>query len=281
VTATLTTNSYGKAAVRLVTVTRRGPRHELRDLTISTRLEGEFAAAHIDGDNRAVLPTDTMKNTVYALARAHISSSVEELGAAIGERLLASTPAATRATIEVEVHGWNRAAHGERGHDHTFVRGNPSRRVARVRLTRDGAEYESGIVALGLVKTTSSAFEGFLTDDFTTLREAADRILATDVEARWRYATAPASFDFAWRTVRDALVETFAEHASRSVQHTLYAMGSAAIDRCDDVAEVRLRMPNRHHLVVDLSPFGQENVNEVFVATEAPYGLIEATVVRS
>jgi urate oxidase len=277
----LSTNSYGKAAVRLVTVTRRGPRHELRDLTISTRLEGEFTAAHVDGDNRAVLPTDTMKNTVYALARSHSSSPVEELAAAIGERLLASAPAALSVTIDVEVHGWDRVAHGERGHDHTFVRGTPTRRAARVRLSRDRVEYEAGLLSLGLLKTTASAFEGFLTDDFTTLRETADRILATDVEARWRYASPPGSFDFAWRTVRDALVETFAEHASRSVQHTLYAMGTAAIDRCDDVAEVRLRMPNRHHLVVDLTPFGQENVNEVFVATEAPYGLIEATVVRA
>jgi urate oxidase len=281
VPATLSSSSYGKAAVRLVTVTRRGARHELRDLTIAAHLEGEFRAAHVDGDNRDVLPTDTMKNTVYALARAHTSSTVEELAAAMGQRLLASAPAATSATIDVEVHRWDRAAHGERGHDHAFIRGAPARRVAQARVTRDGEEFESGIVSLGLLKTTNSAFEGFLVDDFTTLRATSDRILATDVDARWRYATAPGSFDFAWRTVRDALVETFAEHASRSVQHTLYAMGTAAIDRCDDVVEVRLRMPNRHHLVVDLTPFGQENANEVFVATDAPYGVIEATVVRA
>jgi urate oxidase len=279
--STLGANSYGKSAVRLVTVTRHGTRHELRDLTVSMRLDGTFEAAHLAGDNSGVLPTDTMKNTVYALAKAHAASPIEPFGTAIGQRLLASSSAATTATIEIVQHEWDRIRLAERPHEHAFVRGAPHRRVAWVSVTRGGSSFEAGILGLGVLKTTGSAFSGFLRDSYTTLRETRDRILATEVEASWRYAQAPDSFDLAWHTVHDALIETFADHDSESVQHTLYAMGTAAIDRCEDVAEICLTLPNRHHLLVDLSPFGQTNANEVFVATEAPYGLIEATVTRT
>ena len=274
-------NSYGKSVIRLVTVTRHGARHDLRDLTVNIRLEGDFTAAHVAGDNSAILPTDTMKNTSYALAREHASAPPEVFGEAIGKRLLAVTPAARSADVELAVHAWDRVRIADRPHDHAFTRGPASRRLAHVRCTRDGERYAAGITGLALLKSGGSAFSGFLRDDLTTLRETEDRILATEVDARWIYSGAPSSFDLAWRTVRNALVETFAEHESRSVQHTLYAMGNAALERCDDVEEIRLSMPNQHHLLVDLGPFGQENRNEVFVATREPHGLIEAVIRRS
>jgi urate oxidase len=280
--AALGPNSYGKSAIRLVTVRRHGSRHELRDMTVSTRLEGDFADAHTAGDNAAVLPTDTMKNVVYALASEHTASPPETFAAAIADRLLGSAPRATMATVGVTVHAWDRVRTGDHAHDHAFMRSALPGRLARVTAARDGARYEAGIVRLALLKTSGSAFTGFLRDAWTTLRDTEDRILATEIDATWAYGGgAPVPFDFSWRTVRDALVETFADHDSRSVQHTLHAMGSAVIDRCEHVTEIHLRMPNQHHLPVDLRPFGQENRNEVFVATTEPYGMIEATIRRT
>jgi len=276
----LGSNSYGKSAIRLVTIVRRGAHHELRDLTVSVRLDGDFRDAHLKGENRGVLPTDTMKNTVYALAKAHASMPVEPFAAAIGERLLVAALAATRATVEIAQHEWQRVRLGEQPHHHAFVRGTPQRRMAWVSATRDGAEFEAGIAALGVLKTSSSAFSGFLRDEYTTLIDTRDRVLATEIDARWRYDQAPESFDLAWRSIRNALVETFADHDSEPVQHTLYAMGTTALERCEEASEIHLSLPNRHHLPVDLLPFGQENANEVFAATDAPYGVIDATVRR-
>ncbi len=280
-TVRLDLNSYGKSAIRVFTVARRGNRHDVRDLTVSVRVQGAFEAAHIDGDNSAVLPTDTMKNTVYALAQAHRSSPLEAFALAVSERLLSASPAASTVTVEIEAKAWDRIRVGERPHDHAFARGSPAQRVARVERTRTSTTFAAGVSGMALLKSSGSAFSGFPRDDFTTLRDTRDRILATDIDAEWRYAGAPESFDLAWRAVRDALTETFADHASESVQHTLYAMGGAALRRCDDVAEIHIRMPNRHHLLVDLTPFGQDNRNDVFVAIEEPYGLIEATVRRA
>jgi urate oxidase len=131
-----------------------------------------------------------------------------------------------------------------------------------------------------VLKTTDSGFAGFPRDRFTTLPDTDDRILATSLTATWTYRQG--SPDFGGRDrIRAALVETFAAHISRSVQHTLYAMGEAALAACRDIVDITLAMPNRHHLLVDLTPFGVDNPNEIFVATDIPYGLIEATVIRS
>jgi urate oxidase len=273
-------NRYGKSGIRLVTVTREGARHHLRDLTVDVHLAGDFAASYVEGDNRAVLPTDTMKNMVYALARPHADEAPEVFAAVIGRRLLESTFAAQSATVELAEERWDRIAVAGILHDHAFTRGGRARRLAVVRVARDGVTFEAGIAGLGLLKSAGSGFSGFLRDAYTTLRDTRDRIFATELTARWGYAATPESFDEAWSSVRDVLLQTFAAHDSRSVQHTLHAMGTAALDACPAMGEIHLAMPNRHHLVVDLSPFGQENMNEVFVATEVPFGDIEATVTR-
>ena len=271
--ARLAWNGYGKAAVRLVKVERSTPRHELHDLTIEVQLQGSFEAAHTKGDNSNVLPTDTMKNTVYAMARQGPVAPPEAFAERLARRFLDACPAAGRAVIGVSLHGWQRAGAA-------FVRGTTERRLVKVTLDKEGARFEGGLDGLGLLKTADSAFSEFLRDEYTTLRETDDRILATDVEARWTYARPPADFDAAWTGTRTALVEAFAQHRSASVQHTLYAMGEAALGRCAEIGEIRLVLPNRHHLLVDLAPFGLDNPNEIFVATAEPYGRIEAVIAR-
>ncbi len=273
-------NGYGKAAVRLVKVERHGPRHELHDLTVEAQLQGDFESAHQPGDNSQVLPTDTMKNTVYALARQGPVDPPESFAERLGRRFLGVCPAAGTAVLRIAVHRWDRIGVQGTQHPHAFVRGPAERRLTTVTVNQSGAAVEAGLEGLGLLKTTGSAFAGYLRDDYTTLKETDDRILATDVEARWKYARAPRSYNDAWSAVRGSLLETFAGHQSASVQHTLYAMGEAALAACAEVSEIRLVLPNRHHLLVDLTPLGLENPNEVFVATSEPYGRIEAVIAR-
>ena len=272
--ARLVRDAYGKAAIRLVKLVRGKSEHRIHDCTVAVSLEGRFESAHTEGTNADVLPTDTMKNTVFALARDATLDEPERFAHLLGRHFLDTSAAADRVTIEMMLHRWDRIG------PHAFTRGPSERRVALVSATRDGVEIEVGIEGLALLKTAGSGFEGFPRDRYTTLRETADRIFATDVTARWRYSGFPSSCDAAFDRVRTALVDTFAMHESKSVQHTLYAMGEAALVACPDVKEIDLTMPNRHHLLVDLAPFGLENPNEIFVATTEPFGLIRGTVAR-
>ena len=277
----LASDNYGKSGIRLVKVVRDGPRHTLHDLTVDVRVEGDFLAAHLGGDNSSVLPTDTMKNTVYALARTHDVDPPERFCGVVGAHVLESSPNASRVTVEIARHGWGRIAVGGRPHETAFERGSAEARVACVSTARGGPSVtEAGVRDLIVLRTAGSAFSGFPRDEFTTLRETRDRVFATTIASRWTYRTDAGSHNTAFVAVRRALVEMFATHVSESVQHTLYAMGEAALVACADIEEIRLSMPNKHHLLVDLAAFGLENPNEIFVATTEPYGLIEATLSR-
>jgi urate oxidase len=260
-------NQYGKAETHLVRVVRDGDAHELRDLLVSVALSGELDAVHLAGDNRAVLATDTQKNTVYAFAKEHGVGTPEEFALLLGRHFLGG--AINRARVQVVEVAWARLA------DHAFVQSAREQRIATVIVTPGAEWFVSGLSDLVVLKTTDSEFHGFPRDRYTTLAETRDRVLATAVSARWRH-DGTASFSAA----RAALVDTFAAHHSLSLQQTLYAMGSAVLEVCPSVAEVRLSMPNKHHFVVDLSPFGLANDNEVFHADDRPYGLIEGAVLR-
>jgi urate oxidase len=277
----LSDNSYGKSGIRLVKVTRRPDRHELVDLTIAVRFEGEFDAAHVSGDNARVLPTDTMKNTVYAIAADHALESAERFGLELAAHFLARGAEVSRVTVTLTEHLWEPLAVGGHPHPHSFRSVGPERRTASVSVSRGQTTVEAGIEGLLVLKSAGSAFSGFRRDPLTTLAETRDRIFATSVAASWRYAEADMNYRVLRAAVRGTLLETFAEHASESVQHTLHAMGEAVLARHSEVAEIRISLPNKHHLPVDLRPFGLENRNEIFVATEEPYGLIEGTLKRS
>lgn len=269
---TLTWNRYGKSRVRLVKVRRDREPHELVDLTIDIQLEGAFDTVYVDGDNRPCIATDTMKNTVYALARQDRLDHVEQFAVRLAEHFKAK-PAVSRVRISALEHRWDRVA------AHAFVQPGGEQWTAVVTRDAAGTEIVPGLANLVVLKTTDSAFSGFPRDQYTTLPETDDRILATALTATWTLRSGTTDFGSRQR-IRAALVDTFAAHHSRSVQHTLYAMAGAALASCDDATSVTLTMPNRHHLLVDLKPFGLDNPNEIFVATDQPFGLIEATVTR-
>jgi urate oxidase len=277
---TLSSTSYGKSRVRLVQVSRHGDRHDVRDLTVAIAFEGEYDTSYTDGDNRDVLPTDTMKNTVYALAARDGAGEPEAFGMLLGSHFLGRNPKLSRVTIDLVDHGWGHIPNGTREHGQAFVRRGPETRTARIVTDRQGVSATAGIADLIIMKTSRSAFAGFPRDEFTTLPETTDRLLATALTATWTYHDADIEFGPMFRTVRSALLDAFAVHDSLSVQHTLYAMGEVVLATIDPVASITLEMPNRHHLPIDLSRFGMENRNEIFVATEEPHGLIKATLSR-
>ena len=278
--ASLTQTSYGKSRIRLVQVARRGDRHELRDLTVAVAFEGEYDTSYTDGDNRDVLPTDTMKNTVYALAARDGAGEPEVFGTILGKHFMGHNPKLARVTIDLIDHGWSHIADGAREHGQAFVRRGPEVRTARIVTDRTSVAAEAGISELIIMKTSRSAFADFPRDEFTTLPETHDRLLATALTATWSYREADVEVGPAFRTVRTTLLDAFARHDSLSVQHTLYAMGRLVLDNVDAVNSISLEMPNRHHLPIDLTRLGLENRNEVFVATEEPHGLIKATLSR-
>jgi urate oxidase len=274
-------NRYGKAESRLVRVVRETDRHVVRDLTVSSSLRGDFDAAHLEGDQRNVLPTDTQKNTVYAFAKQHGVGTAEEFGQLLARHFVTQVEPVSSAQVQVEEVRWDRATVDGRPHDHTFVRSGAERRNAVVTVSDDGEHVLSGLTGLVLLKSTGSEFRDFLVDEWTTLPPTDDRVLATSLTARWRWTRVPTDgYDAAYDEVRALLVSRFGSLHSLALQQTLWEMGRSVLGARGDVAELRMSAPNKHHYLVDLAPFGLENPGEVFVAGDRPYGLIEVTVGR-
>lgn len=279
---TLGPNNYGKSGVRLVRVGRESSRHDLRDLTVHTALSGDLDATHYTGDNAGVLPTDTQKNTVYAFAREGVGA-IEAFAERLARHFVDATPSITSARVQIEEHAWTRIG------DHSFTRGEGGElRTTEVVYDGEAVRTASGVRDLLLLNTTDSEFNGFLVDEYTTLPETDDRVLATAVTATWDYvAEAPdgavfdsAFYDHAFTRARGALLAAFADTYSLSLQQTLYAVGERILKTIPEVSEVRLSLPNRHHYLFDLGRFGLDNPGVVFQAGDLPYGLIEGTVRR-
>lgn len=269
-------NQYGKAEVRLVRVTRGTARHSLEDLSVTSQLHGDFDAAHTEGNNAHVVATDTQKNTIYAFARDGVGS-LEAFLLRLAAHFTGSFEWVTGGRWAAEQYFWNRI----NGHDHAFSKDKSEVRTAV--LLADGARRHlvAGISGLTVLKTTGSEFHGFPRDRYTTLAETTDRILATDVTAKWRYADVDVpDFNAAYVSVRSALLDAFADTHSLALQQSMFQMGRAVLETHPEIAEVRLSLPNNHHFLVDLEPFGLDNPGEVFFAADRPYGLIEAAVLR-
>jgi urate oxidase len=269
-------SQYGKAEVRLVHVNRsEAGGHTLRDLSVSVALSGALEATHLTGDNSAVLTTDAQKNTVFAFAAEHGVAAIEDFALLLARHFVTSQDAICTARVSVKEYGWERIA--DTGH--SFARSGREVRTTMVTVTGDQSLVVSGLCDLVLLNSAGSEFWGFARDRYTTLAQTTDRILATAVNARWRYAgTAP--WDDCYQAAREALLTAFARTHSYSLQQTLFAMGKAVLETLPPVAEIRLSLPNKHHFEVDMSAFGLASKGEVFYAADRPYGLIEGTVLR-
>ncbi|WP_405487476.1 factor-independent urate hydroxylase [Streptomyces sp. NBC_00096] len=286
-------NQYGKAENRVVKITRDGDTHHIKDLNVSVALSGDMDDVHYSGSNANVLPTDTTKNTVYAFAKEYGIESAEQFGIHLARWFVNSQEPIQKARIRIEEYSWSRIATSDAnskfiGSDevnHSFVRNGGETRVTQI--TYDGKNWEviSGLKDLVVMNSTNSEFWGYVKDKYTTLKEAYDRILATQVSARWRFSWSDddqrmPNWEKSYAETRKHMLQAFAETYSLSLQQTLYQMGSRIINHRSEIDEVRFSLPNKHHFLVDLEPFGLKNDNEVYFAADRPYGLIEATVLR-
>ncbi|MBJ7602407.1 MAG: urate oxidase [Candidatus Dormibacteraeota bacterium] len=272
-------NRYGKAETHFVRVDRGHGGHELADLTVSVALSGDFESVHLTGDNSNVLPTDSQKNTIFAFAQEGVGE-IEEFGLRLARHFAGGYAPIREARVAIEQHSWQRLSVDGTPHPHAFVRGGTEKRLATVTASEREDWVVAGLTELTVLKTTGSEFWGYLKDRYTTLPETQDRILATAVTARWRYARAEVDHAACFATARSRLLETFAQAHSLSLQQTLYDMGRAVLESLPEVAEIRLAMPNKHHFLVDLSPFALNNQDEVYYAADRPYGLIEGSLMR-
>ncbi len=278
--AELVQHAYGKSRIRLTRVTRTPERHDVRELAVEIQVEGDFAASYTSGDNRLIIPTDTMKNVAYVLAGEHPMDAIESYGLGLAGHFLDQHPHVTRALIRLVEQPLERIRIDGKESAHAFLGMRSEQRTALIDRSRVSGSVVAGLDDLFLLKAAGSSFAGFLRDRYTTLADAADRIFATNLKADWRYDTHDLDWNAAHASVRRALVEAFANHQSLSAQQTLHAMGDAALSACERVDRITLIMPNKHRLLVDLERFGLENRNEVFVATDEPHGTITGTLER-
>jgi len=279
--ARLGENLYGKSRVRLSRITRTANQHDFNEWTVSVLLHGDFESSFTEADNSKILPTDTMKNTVYSIARGSNAATIEEFAMELGDYLLNNNPQVSKASIEIEEKNWKRLKLDGEPDATTFKLGGPELQTVRAEREQTGAwDVTSGVDGLTILKTTNSAFTGYIKDRLTTLKPATDRILGTRATIRWDYISATQDFSEIRGRIIDALLKEFAAHHSMSVQHTLFDMGKAALAAAPEIARIHLTMPNLHHLLADLSPFGQDNPNHIFVPIDEPHGYIEATIER-
>jgi urate oxidase len=274
-------DNYGKSRVRLLKVARSTERHEIQNLTLSIALEGDFDAIHTEGDNSLCLPTDTMKNTVYALAgQVQEIETVEGFGQRLAAHFLTNNEQVSRVIIDMFETAWKRMKFDGEAHDHSFVKGSNEKRTAKITASRGSVVVESGVEDLIVLKTTRSGFAGFIRDGYTTLPETTDRIFSTAIKATWRYKNAGSATNQTFHAIRQTILKVFAEHDSLSVQHTLYAMGERVLDVFSEIEEIAFSLPNIHCLPIEMTKFGQSNDNRIFVPTDEPHGLIEAVLRR-
>lgn len=280
--AKLAANRYGKARVRVMKLDRSKPQHTLAEWDVRVLLEGDFEDAHITGSNAKILPTDTMKNTVYSRAKESKASSPEEFAMELAEFLLGRNTQVSACEVIVESVMWKPVKFDGKVHGSTFMRGSDELATVRYYHAKGSAPtMECGIKNMVILKSAQSAFEGYIKDELTTLKETSDRLFATAMTAEWDYSDgAGKNYNARREAVREAMLKCFAAHDSKSVQQTLFAMAEDALDAVPEITEVHLVMPNKHCLLVNLEPFGQKNDNEIFVPTDEPHGYIEARVVR-
>jgi len=279
--ATLGENRYGKSRVRLSRITRHGDVHTFNEWSVRVLLHGEFEVAFTEADNGCILPTDTVKNTVYAIARDSKAGTLEEFATELGDYFLANNPQVSKVSVEIGEKAWERLILDGIPEPTTFKLGGPELHTVNAVRAQDGAwAVTAGVDGLVILKTTKSEFTGYIKDKLTTLKPATDRIFGTSATVAWDFAAASPDYAQVRARIIGAMLKVFADHHSLSVQHTLFDMGSAALSAAPEIARIKLTMPNLHHLLADLKPFGQENPNHIFVPIDEPHGYIEATIER-
>jgi urate oxidase len=273
-------NRYGKGRVRVMRIHREGERHEVRELTVKAMVEGDFARAYTHADNSTCLSTDTVKNVVNVVARENLALDSEMFCKAVADKLLSHYPQVESAFVSGHQTKWTRLAVGGVPHPHSFVLDSNGQPFCEVSATRSKASFVSGISGYTFMKSTESGWDNYARDPYTTIAETRDRMCATAMNASWEWSTVPANATAANDKILSTLIEVFATTYSASVQDSLYRMGEAALAAVPEVSRIHLACPNKHYLLINLSPFNLDNANQVFLPTDEPHGQIECTIGR-
>jgi len=274
-------NRYGKSLIRLAKVKRHPDKHDFREWTLEILLEGDFESCFLEGDNSKILPTDTMKNTVYFVARNSSAESMEDFAKELLGFLLEGNPQISAGSVSISEKTWEHLHTGGKPHPTTFVQSSGECQTTEAAGKQGGKpSVSSGLNHLVILKTAGSEFVGYIKDSLTTLPETRDRLFGTSMRARWNYVSPDVPFTALRSKIREILLSVFAGHASKSVQHTLHAMGEAVLAQVPEIDDIALVLPNIHCLLVDLSRFGTDNPNEIFMPVDEPHGYIEARIRR-
>jgi len=277
----ITQQSYGKARVCLSYVNRHESHQDFIHLAADIALQGDFSAAYTEGDNQLVIPTDTMKNTVYAIARLHGVDSIESFAQHLANHFYDSFEHVSSARVSVVEQLWHRIDRDGVKHGHAFIGGGSEQNTCCAISSAHGVSLESGLRGLQVLKTTESGFVGYLKDEYTTLEETTDRIFATTITANWPCPDVHHDWCLSRRVIRDLLLDVFCHTYSPSVQKTLYQMAGSVLAACEEIQQISLEMPNQHHILAPLEKMNLQNNNDIFVPTPEPFGVISATIRRS
>ncbi|XP_063966794.1 uricase-like [Lytechinus pictus] len=279
---------YGKSGVKLLRLRTEGRVHHIKEIEVDVHITLRSKKDFERGDNSDIIPTDTQKNTIYALAKLVGVRSPEQFGQALCRHFLSSFHHVMAVRVHIEEAPWKRITQGGQEHVHAFVLEKQCIRFCDLLQQRGGlVQVWSGLKDLKVLKTTQSGFVGFIKDKYTSLPEVTDRLFSTSIYARWRYATLYGlDEDKAWQMAKEAILDVFAGPPSTgvysaSVQHTLYQTQEKILQLIPQISEVTMEMPNSHYFLADLKKINMENNNEVLMPVDKPYGLIRASVKRS
>jgi len=276
----LCSNRYGKAKVRVLKKLRENGIDTFKELEVKVILEGTFDTAYTAGDNREIVATDTMKNTVNVFAYERLGVETEPFVVELTAHFLDKYPQVSGVEIETKERVWERITVDGSPSPTNFSVAEKVVPTTHVTRSRNQLEINSGIRGLVVLKSAGSGFAGFHRDEFTTLPDTEDRLLATSLTSQWLYIAKPADYRETNARVVETMLSTFGSKESPSVQATLYEMGKAALAACSEIDRISLTMPNLHCLRIDLAPFHRHNQNTLFLPTDAPQGWIEGTVAR-
>jgi urate oxidase len=274
-------NRYGKGRVRVMRIHRDGDRHEVSQLNIKAMIEGDFARAYTHADNSTSVSTDTIKNVVNVVARENTGLSPEEFCQVLAKKYLDTYPQIASVAITSHETKWNRLSFGGKPHPHSFVLDSNGKPTVELTATRGGSStLSSGIDGFAFMKSTQSGWENYVKDRYTTIPPTADRMCATSMVASWKWSAKPQNYLATNAKILDTVLEVFGTTYSMSVQDSLYRMGEAALAAVPEISEIGMACPNMHFILMNLSAFGMDNNNDVFLPTDEPHGQIECTVGR-
>lgn len=273
--------SYGKARVPVMKVVRGDDAHQVWEFVVDVTAGGEaLEKSYTQQDNSPVVATDTMKNLVNYLGHEHDFSSLEDHALYLARSFRKHYGHLPRWTVHVEGAPWEPITTNGKPSPISFGRSGPEMHFTTAVVDGEEESLSSGLRDLILLKTTDSAFSDFYRDEFTTLQDAEDRILSTNITAEWTLPTADTDYRRVNATVRETILEIFVELRSESVQHLAHEMGVAILERCEEIEEISLRLPNRHYFLMDLSSFGVENEDTLYLPAPVPHGDIHLTLKR-